>query len=438
MNIKSKIACFFLLFLMFGASGASAQKLWTLEQCVDTALVNNRNVRQQQLSYKSKEIAYRQSKHDLLPDLNGSVGQNFGFGRSLTAENNYVNSNSKTTSFGVGTSLTLFDGMKMKRNIEEKEAELKASGADLEKVEKDIILNVSTVFLQVLQNKELLKNAETQLAITRENIDRTKELIQSGKLAEGEIYELLAQEAKEELSRVQSDNNLKLSLLDLAQVMNLEDYSSLDVAVPENLFQNELSVLSATEVYQSALLNRPEIKSAQYRLQSSEKNVDIAKSGYYPRLTLGANWGTGYYNMSNVPVNPSFGNQFKNNMQTGVSLNLSIPIFNKFQVRSQVQTAQLDVENSKIEIDKTKLDLRKSVEQAYYNAIAARNRWQSAQKSVKASEESYRFASQKFEAGRANQYEANQAKTNLTQAISEQTQAKYEYVFRLKILELMK
>jgi outer membrane protein len=142
--------------------------------------------------------------------------------------------------------------------------------------------------------------------------------------------------------------------------------------------------------------------------------------------------------MSNVPANASFGSQFKNNMQTGVSLNLSIPIFNKFQVRSQVQTAQLDVENSKIEMDKTKLDLRKNIEQAYYNAIAARNRWDSAQKSVKASEESYRFASQKFEAGKANQYEANQAKTNLTQAISEQTQAKYEYAFRLKILELMK
>lgn len=435
--MKSKILFISISLLLF-TSGVSAQKAWTLEQCIDTALANNRTIRQQQLAYKSKEIAYKQSKNDLLPDLNASLGQNFNFGRSLTSNNNYVNSNSQNTSFGVGSNLTLFDGLKMKYNIEAKKAELLAAGADVEKIEKDIILNVSTVFLQVLQNKELLKNAENQLQITKENIERRKQLIDAGKLAEGEIYELLAQEAKEELSRVQAENNVQLSLLDLAQVMNLDSSQSIDVVVPENLLSNELSVLSANEVYISAVQNRPEIKSAQYRLQSSEKNVNIAKSYYFPKLSLGANWGTGYYNMSNIQDNPSFGSQFKNNMQTSVGFSLSIPIFNKFQIRNQIESAKLDVENTKIEIDKTKLELKKNIEQAYYNAIAAKNRWESAQKSVKANEEAYRFASQKFEAGRANQYESNLAKTNLAQAISEQTQAKYEYVFRLKLLELMK
>ena len=420
----------------------SAQKMWTLEQCIDTALANNRNIRQQQLMYKSKEIAYKQSKNDLLPNLSGSINQNFGFGRSLDDNYNYVNSNSIGTSFGLGTSLTLFDGKKMKYNIEAKKTELLASGADLEKVEKDIILNVSTVFLQTLQNKELLKNAETQLSITRENIERRKELINAGKLAEGEIYELLAQEAKEELSRVQAENNVKLSLLDLAQVMNLEQGNDLDVIVPENLFQNELSVLSSNEVYNSAVQNRPEIKSAQFRLQTSEKNVEIAKSYYFPKLSLSANVGTGYNNLAVDLQAPTekypFGKQLSDKLSSSVGLSLDIPIFDKFQTKSNIENAKLDVENTKIEIDKAKLELRKSIEQAYYNAIAAKNRWESAQKSVKASEESFRFASQKFEAGRATQFETNQAKTNVTQAVSEQTQAKYEYVFRLKLLELMK
>lgn len=439
--MKSKIL-FISIGLLLLTSSVSAQKAWTIEQCIDTALANNRNIRQQQLMYKSKEIAYKQSKNDLLPNLSGSINQNFGFGRSLDDNYNYVNSNSIGTSFGLGTSLTLFDGKKMKYNIEAKKTELLASGADLEKVEKDIILNVSTVFLQTLQNKELLKNAETQLLITRENIERRKELINAGKLAEGEIYELLAQEAKEELSRVQAENNVKLSLLDLAQVMNLEQGNDLDIIVPENLFQNELSVLSSNEVYNSAVQNRPEIKSAQFRLQTSEKNVEIAKSYYFPKLSLSASVGTGYNNLAVDFQSPTekylFGKQLSDKLSSSVGLSLDIPIFDKFQTRSQVESAKLDVENTKIEIDKTKLDLRKNIEQAYYNAIAAKNRWESAQKSVKASEESYRFASQKFEAGRATQFETNQAKTNVTQAVSEQTQAKYEYVFRLKLLELMR
>lgn len=439
--MKSKIL-YTAICILFLTSGVSAQKMWTLEQCIDTALVNNRNIRQQKLMYSSKEIAYKQSKYDLLPSLNGSVNQDFGFGRSLDDNYNYVNSNSRGTSFGIGTSLLLFDGMKMKYNIEAKEMDLLASGTDLEKVEREIALNVSTVFLQALQNKELLKNAENQLVITRENIERRKELIQAGKLAEGEMYELLAQEAKEELSRVQAENSVKLSLLDLAQVMNLENGIQVDILVPEDLLSNELSLLSADAVYASALQNRPEIKGAQYRLQTSEKNVQIAKSYYFPKLSLNANMGTGYNSLAVDFQSPnskySFGKQLSDKLSSSVGFSLSIPIFDKFQTRSQIENAKLDVENGKIEIDKAKLDLRKSIEQAYYNAIAAKNRWESANKSVKANEEAYRFASQKFEAGRANQFESNQAKTNLAQALSEQTQAKYEYVFRLKLLELMK
>ncbi|MHB9056654.1 MAG: TolC family protein [Paludibacteraceae bacterium] len=433
-----KTKYFFPLLLLFSVMQVYGQHSWTLQECIDTALINNRNIKQQKLNYKSKEISYNQAKADRLPNLNASVGQNFNFGRSLTVDNTYQNSNSNTTSFSVSSGLNLFNGFKMKNTIEVRQAELLAAGADVQKIEKDIILNVSSVFLQVLQNKELLLNAENQLKITSENIARRKELINSGKMAQGEIYELQAQEAKEELSRVQAENQLQLSLLDLSQVLELDHFQDIDVVVPTNLLENELALLSADEVYASALVNRPEIKSAQHRLESSLKNIEIAKAGYLPSLSMGAQWGTGYYNMSNVPNNTSFGTQFSNNMSTGIGLSLSIPIFNRFEVKNQVESAKLNAESSKIDIANARIELRKTIQQAYYNAIAAKNRWESSQKSVKANEESYRFASQKFEVGRANQYEVNLAKTNLSQSISEQTQAKYEYVFRMKILELMK
>ena len=401
-------------------------------------MTHNRNIKQQQLSYKAKEIAYAQAKANLLPNLNASAGQNFNFGRSLGADNTYISSNSATSSFGISSDLTLFDGLKMKYNIEAKKADLLASGADWLKVEKDIILNVSTVFLQVLQNKELLQNAANQLDLTRKNMTQRKELIQAGKLAEGEIYELQAQEAKEEFSLVQAENNLQLSKLDLSQVMDLEDFKDLDIVVPANLMENELALLSAEEVYNSAVQSRPELKAAEFRLQSSEKNIAIAKADYLPSLGFGAQIGTGYYNMSRLPVNEAFGDQISNNLSTALGFRLSIPVFNRFEVKNRVKSAKLEVENSKIEIEKTKIELRKSIEQAYFNAIAAKNRWDSSQKSVRANEEAFRFSSQKFESGRANQYEVNIAKNNLAQSLSEQTQAKYEYVFRMKLLELMK
>ncbi len=424
--------------LLLAASQLPAQRLWTLEQCIDTALTHNRNIKQQQLSYKAKEIAYAQAKANLLPNLNASAGQNFNFGRSLGADNTYISSNSATSSFGISSDLTLFDGLKMKYNIEAKKADLLASGADWLKVEKDIILNVSTVFLQVLQNKELLQNAANQLDLTRKNMTQRKELIRAGKLAEGEIYELQAQEAKEEFSLVQAENNLQLSKLDLSQVMDLEDFKDLDIVVPVNLMENELALLSAEEVYNSAVQSRPELKAAEFRLQSSEKSIAIAKADYLPSLGFGAQIGTGYYNMSRLPVNEAFGDQISNNLSTALGFRLSIPVFNRFEVKNRVKSAKLEVENSKIEIEKTKIELRKSIEQAYFNAIAAKNRWDSSQKSVRANEEAFRFSSQKFESGRANQYEVNIAKNNLAQSLSEQTQAKYEYVFRMKLLELMK
>ena len=429
---------FLTIILIFCTLQISAQRVWTLQECVDTALMNNRNIKQQRLNYKSKVISYNQAKSDRLPNLNASISQNFNFGRSLSVDNTYQNSNSQNTSFSVSSGVNLYNGFRMKNAIEARQAELMAAGADVQKIEKDIILNVSAAFLQVLQNKELLRNADNQLQITRENMARRKELIEAGKLAQGEIFEIQAQEAKEELSRVQAENQLQLSLLDLAQVLELDHFQDIDVAVPVNLLENELALLSADEVYSSALASRPEIRSAQYRLESSLKNIEIARAGYLPSLSLGAQWGTGYYNMSNMPTNPSFGTQFSNNISTGVGLSLSIPIFNRYEVKNQVENAKLNVESSKIDIENTKIELRKTIQQAYYNAIAAKNRWESSQKSVTANEESYRFASQKFEVGRANQYEVNLAKTNLSQSISEQTQAKYEYVFRMKILELMK
>lgn len=405
---------------------ASAQKTWTLQASIDTALANNRNIKQRELMRQQNEIAWQQARANLLPNLNASASQGWSFGRSQMADGTYRNINSTNSSFGVSSGITLFDGLKMKYDIQARMAELKISEANLEKVREDIVLSVSTSYLQVLLNKELLQIATEQIKLTNNRIEQQKLLVDAGKLAEGELLELYAQQAKEELNLTQASNTLKLSMLDLAQILEISDFESLDVVVPADLRENELQVLSPDQVYASALINRPEIKVAELNLKNSQKNIQIAKSNYFPSLSFGANVGGGYYNAISTPVS------------TNLGFNLTVPIFNKFQVRNQVRTAQLEAKSNQLNVENAQLELHKTVRQAYYNALAAKTKWDAANKAWSSSKEAYRFSSQKYDAGRATVFELYQAKNNLTRAQSEVSQSKYEYVFRIKILELLK
>ncbi len=430
---------FTLLYLMFGLLGLNAQKKWTLEECINTALTNNLNIQQQKLVVKSKQINYQQSKNNLLPNFNANVGQTATFGRSLTSQNNYENTNSLNTSFSLTTNLLLFDGLKMKYDIEARKKELLKAQSDNKIIEKEIILNVTIVFLQVLQTKELVKNAKEQITITEENINKTEELIQLGKLAEGEIYQLQAQLAKEELHRIKVENQLRLSLLNLSQILNLEENTTkiMDISEPSNLFSKKLELLSVKKIYTKVLQNHPEIKSAEYQLQADKSNIKIAKSYYIPRLNLNVNWQTAYYNIYNKSNNIPFEKQLNNNSQTNIKLTLSIPIFNRLEVRNNIKKATISQDKTKLKIETVKKELRKKIEQYYLNAVLSKKRWEVAQKLVKANQTTYLFAMQKLAAGKINQYEVNIAKNNLSKAISEQTQAKYEYIFRLKLIELI-
>jgi outer membrane protein len=328
--------------------------------------------------------------------------------------------------FGISSGITLFDGLKMKYQIDARMADLKKSEADVLKIRQDIALSVSSVFLQVLLNKELLQIAANQTKLTENRIEQQKSLVQAGKLAEGELFELYSQLSKEELSRIQAENTLKLSLLDLTQMLELRDFEKLDITVPADLLENELQLLSAETVFASAVKNRAEIKSAEFQLKSSEKNIQLAKSGYYPTLEAGVDVGKSYYNSTGTPLG------------TNIGLRLRVPIFNKFQVKNDVRSAQINVKSNQLNVENAKLELQKTVQQAYYNAVAAKAKWDASTKAVTSSNEAYRFANQKYEGGRANVYELYLAKNNLARAQSEVVQSKYEYVFRLKILELLK
>lgn len=422
---------------MMMAVSLSAQHAYTLEECVAIAQKNNLDMRQQHLNEANRQLAYEQARHNLLPNLNASVGQNFVFGRSIGLDNTYQNTNSSQTSLGINSSVIVFDGLRMKHNIDARKADLLAAKADLRQMEDEIESAVTQAFMQVLLNKELLLLATEQQDLTKQSIAHRQELIASGRMAQGELYELEAQAAKEEQNSVQARNQLKLSLLDLALIMEVDDLESVDVVSPsaETLIAQQ-KLLPSAWVYDQAVQNRPELEASRHRTESAQKELLMAKAQQYPTISLGANLGTGYYKMSGRP-NDSFSNQLRNNMSNAIGVSVQIPIFNRFQVKNAISQANLMVENSQLEMQRTSRQLRKKVEQAYQNAEAANSRWMAAQQSVRASQEAYRFADEKFKSGRATSYELFQAKNQLSQVLGEEAQAKYEYAFRLKMLQLL-
>ena len=406
----------------------------TLQQCIDSALLNSLTIQKQGNQYASQRLQYTQSKADISPSISGSAGQSWIFGRSIGADNIYHAQNSSQTTFNISANIVLFDGLQMKYNIDQARANMQATEANMQAIQSQIRMNISSMYLQVLLCKELLKVAENQLEDTQLKLKRDSALVAVNRLPAGELYTLQAQVAREELEVTQRQNNLQLSLLDLAQAIELQDISNFNIATPnsEELVGGLLP--NNEEVYQIALQSRPEIKALEYTIQANESALKGAKSAYSPTLSAGANVGTGYYDMQGAENQP-FGTQMRDNFSASVGLNLHVPIYDKNQTTTRVKQQKLALENARLDLEQQKNDLRKEIDQAYFNAKNASAEQISAEKAERAAAEALRYATQKYEAGRSTLYEYQEARNNYLQAQSTRLQAQYNYLFRLRILQ---
>lgn len=406
----------------------------TLQQCIDSALLNSLIIQKQGNQYASQRLQYTQSKADISPSISGSAGQSWIFGRSIGADNIYHAQNSSQTTFNLSANIVLFDGLQMKYNIDQARANMQASEANMQAIQSQIKMNVSSMYLQVLLCKELLKVAENQLVDTQLKLQRDSALVAVDRLPAGELYTLQAQAAREELEITQRQNSLQLALLDLAQAIELENVSGFDVAIPsvEELYGGLLP--NNEEVYQTALQHRPEIKALEYQIQANESALKGTKSAYSPTLSAGANIGTGYYDMQGADNQP-FGTQMRDNFSASVGLNLHVPMFDKLQTSTRVKQQKLALQNAILDLEQQKNDLRKEIDQAYYNARNAYAEQIASEKAEQSTAEALRYITQKYEAGRATSYEYQEARNNHLQAESTRLQAQYNYLFRLRILQ---
>jgi len=474
MKIKKRfpliIAVLYFLFIL-GTGSVLAQKVWTLEECINYAFENNIQIQQSRLQTETAEINLLQSKLDFAPSANGSVSLGNSWGRNFGSSNVAINKPQTSNSIGLNGSLALFNGMQKWNTMKKSEVDLKASQFVSEEMENNIALSLTRAYLNILFNHELLIVSRKQLDVTQKQIERTSKLVEAGTLPKGDLLEIRAQGATEETNLISSENSLALAYLDLKQILDLPAETNFDVDRPELELSGEINIIPSEQVYANAVETMPEIKGGEMNLLSAEHSVNIAKSYLYPSLSLNAGISTNYFSTAQqikmdengdpilIPGNTIYGmdengnpvpipsslnfefetvpywDQLDQNVGEYLTLNLSIPIFNGYSAKSQVKRARVQSLNQNFELELRKNQLRKTIEQQYYDALAAYKTYNASKISVESLRESFKYTEEKFNVGMVNSVDYSIAKMKLTQAESDLLRNKYDYIFKTKILD---
>ena len=408
-------------------------EVYSLQQCIDTAVANNIALLKQKNTYESSSIQYKQSLANLSPNISAGASQMWSFGRATGSDNVISSNNAATTSFNLSASLLLFDGLAMKFAIDQTRASMLSSEATINAAELQLQLNISSMYLQVLLNKQLLLAAQQQVDDTQRTLHKDSLLLQANRLAEGEVYAVIAQLGNEQLQAIQAQNNVQLALLNLAQAMNIDPLGFDIYDIPPEQLQEGTALPSRDEVLDLALSQRPEIRAQQYAINAQEAMLKQQKAAYSPTLSANAGMGTSYYNVQGVD-NAGFGEQLSKNLQATVGLTLSIPIYNRMQTPYAVKQQKITLDNARLALEQQKQDIRKEVEQAYYNALNALTEAQAAEQALTNAQVALDYLQKKYEAGRSSAYEYTTAKTTFAKAQTTLLQAQYNYLFRVRIL----
>jgi len=440
-----------------------------LQQCIDIALKNNISIRQSQLQIRGADIQLQQAKLNRLPNLNGFANPNFNAGLNINPVTNEIGDRQVLSSnFQLSSSTTIYNGGILQNTIKQNALLLQSNEKNLEATQNNVILTVIQNYLNVVTGQEQLTIALRQSDVSRAQLERTQKLVSAGAAAESALFDLRAQRATDQLAIVNAQSNIDLAKVALLQSMNLFGDQPIQVT-PVSIPDLNVADYTATpqQIYEIATDTQPDVKAAELRVRSDEKAIDVARGNYYPLLTFNAalsslysNFGQRRVTNGTVPFEQAvifngtqqiitllqpdfrfeqfalpFTEQLRNNLNRSVGLTLQIPIFNRFQVRNRVQTAQVNKQTSELQADNTRLLLRQNIENAYANLVASGNRYQATQAQVQALEQAFAASESRLNAGSINAVEYSIAKTNVDRARASLVQAKYDYVFRIKILD---
>ncbi|PID94180.1 MAG: hypothetical protein CSA94_02325, partial [Bacteroidetes bacterium] len=371
---------------------------------------------------------------------------NSNYGRNIDFNTNgYTQRHSSNINYGVGTSVNLFSGFRKRNQIKKNELDLQTQLLNIEAIKENLALNITSLYLNILYAQEQLQVTKENLAIAKKQQNRIQKLVDAGKMPKGDLLQQQSQVAKNESNIVEAENRLSLAYLDLYQLLDIPNEKAFLIETPavDNIEKASGALLNYTARYGDIIAQRPEIKAFDYKIKSAEESIRIAKSSYYPSLNLNANIGSGYSNQrfdyKTDPANPtnlikngvkSFSDQYEENLSKSWGLSLNIPIFSKFQTRTSVRNATLQLEDIKVQQQQEHNRLYKELQQAYTNALAAVKKYEAQRKAVSALEETFRYSEEKYQLGMLSNFDYNEALNNVTVARSQMLQAKYEYLFR--------
>ena len=464
---------FFLSLITIVVASAAVQgqtKKWTLEECVQYAIQNNISIKQVELDSQTALIDKRGAFGNFLPSLNASASHSWNIGLNQDITTGLLqNQTTQFTSAGANVGIDIYRGLQNQNNLRKANLSIMASKYQLVKMQEDVALNVANAFLQVLFNKENLKVQKVQLAINEKQYNRSNELVNAGSIPRGDLLDVKATVALNNQNVIVAENALLISKLSLAQLLQLKDFENFDV-VDDTAVNDENNILvqSPSVIYQKALENKIELKIAQTNLEISQKNVEIAQGAFQPTLqgfysfnsrvaysdrvagvvpnttnptsvvgfVEGTNQNVLTPNFTRVLGGPApFFDQFSNNKGQSFGIQLSVPIFNGFSVRNNVDRSKVNLEKSKIALEQQNLDLQRNVFTAFADANGALNTYKSSVVALEARQGAYNYAKEKYDVGLMNSFDFNQSQTLLTNAQSEVIRTKYDYIFKIKILE---
>lgn len=442
-----KNSCFSLVLILFVGLVSQAQsKKWTLEECVKYALENNISIKQSELDTQAATIDKKSALGNFLPSINTSASHSWNIGLNQDITTGLLrNQTTQFTSTGVNVGIDIYKGLQNQNNLRKANLALVASKYQLVKMQEDIALNVANAFLQVLFNKENLKVQLEQLSINEKQLIRSTELVNAGSIPRGDVLDIKANLALNNQNVVVAENALLISKLSLAQLLQLKDFENFDV-IDATSINEDATILSQTPsvILEKAKESRTDLKIAQTNLEIAQQNLAIAKGAFQPTLQgfYGFNSRVSYAEVATIsggtivtkPANP-FWTQFSDNKGQSFGFQLSIPVFNGFSTKNNVERSKVNFEKSKNALEQQNLELQRTVYSAFTDAKGALNANASAISSLEARQEAYNYAKEKFAVGLMNSFDYNQAQTLLVNAQSEVLRTKYDYIFKLKILE---
>ncbi|MBT9188000.1 TolC family protein [Zobellia russellii] len=433
------------LLLLFSIGAVSAQqKKWTLQECVDYAVEHNLSVEQYELDLQNAQIDKSDAVGAMLPAVNSSASVTGSTGLSFDPTTNQpVTTTILSANGGLTSSLTLFDGLRNLHRLNRAKLNALSNQYRLDDLKDDIRLSVANAYLQILSNKETLKVFEAQFAVSEQDLKRSKELVDAGVIPKGDLLEIEATAANLEQQIVNTQNQVLISRINLAQLLQITDYENFDVLDADfEVPPSEVQSKSPKEIFAEALTFRNDIKFSQSNIDLAKKDLDIAKGAIYPTLGAFFNYNTRYSDQGGfdsatgrlVPAE-SFVNQLWINDGISYGARLDIPIFNGFAVKNNIKRSKINVEKAKLQLEQDKLDLETSINQAYVDVKSFSKAYDAAQKTLDARRLAYDYSRERYDVGLMNAFDFSQAQSRVDNAEAELIRTKYDYIFRLKVLE---